>query len=626
MEPSPTGNPSAEADVASWFIQQTLPRAKIPEFDGSPIQWVNFIMKFHNLVHKQSFIPTSRKYMYLQDSLVGEPLTSIKGYPDTWHGYVLSLKTLKFMFGQRTNIAQAVLGKVTQGKPIQDDDDNGLTELYYTVTECLVTLNLLNYASDIHSSDTLRQASARLPVFLQRKWAQQSQRIRNSETPNMTHFQKWFRDIILTRKEACWPGQPRKKVPPLPPGGKISAGTFTGKPGSCPLCKGSHYLGRCEKYIQLSEEAKLQTVQRLQLCYNCIKPGHPLSECTSKITCQTPHCGERHHSSIHKVYKELDEKEKLKQKGAGASTTVSLLRSSKEVFLLVVPVVIHPPTGVALLTYALLDNCSQSTLLRDDIAQYLNLRGEPDVLNLGTIKDKPENIPVECIQNLEIGSQDNKFRAIVEEVEVVPAARLNMPGRPRLADMNDPDLHTHLDDIDIAPIRPDQITMLIGANVPEAVLNTRVRRGGNHQPLAVETVFGWTLFGPAATSSSPSTCSSVSCLFKSHPPAPQISSTVACLWEEDHRKPVSSATVDALLVPVERSDVRLLELVEGFWSQEVRPIAPGRDVAPSREDNEATNKLDSETKNVDGRYKVPMLWKSNDIQLPNNKVVLSFFE
>ena len=73
----------------------------------------------------------------------------IVGYPDTWHGYVLSLKTLKFMFGQRTNIAQAVLGKVTQGKPIQDDDDNGLTELYYTVTECLVTLNLLNYASDI---------------------------------------------------------------------------------------------------------------------------------------------------------------------------------------------------------------------------------------------------------------------------------------------------------------------------------------------------------------------------------------------------------------------------------------------------------------------------------------------
>ena len=57
--------------------------------------------------------------MYLQDYLPHEPLTAIRGFADDWTGYVQSLKTLKYMFGQRTNIAQAFLAKVTQGKALR---------------------------------------------------------------------------------------------------------------------------------------------------------------------------------------------------------------------------------------------------------------------------------------------------------------------------------------------------------------------------------------------------------------------------------------------------------------------------------------------------------------------------
>ncbi len=293
---------------------------------------------------------------------------------------------------------------------------------------------------------------------------------------------------------------------------------------------------------------------------------------------------------------------------------VSLLKSPKEVFLLVIPVIIHPPTGEPVLTYALLDNCSQSTLLREDMAQKLNLRGKSDILNIGTIKDKAEGIPVESI-SLEISSRDKKFRTTIEEVSVVPTSRLNMPGRPRLADIHDPDLYTHLDEVDIDPISSESITMLIGANVPDAVLTLDVRRGSNNQPLAVKTVFGWTLFGPAATTPSLPSVSNISSLFTSRVPPQHISATVSCLWE-DKLKPDLSPGVDA-----ERSDERLLELVEGFWNQEVGPITPGTDVAPSREDEEASKKLDDETVLINGHYQVPMLWKTDSAYLPNNKEV-----
>ena len=90
LESQRKGDPSNDVDMAAFFVQQTLPRVKIPVFDGSPLDWVQFITKFHSLVHTQKFIPTSTKLMYVQDHLQGEPLTSIKGFPDNWGGYSMS--------------------------------------------------------------------------------------------------------------------------------------------------------------------------------------------------------------------------------------------------------------------------------------------------------------------------------------------------------------------------------------------------------------------------------------------------------------------------------------------------------------------------------------------------------
>ena len=75
----------------------------------------------------------------------------------------MSLKKLKFLFGQRAAIARCVLLKVTRGKNVQDNDANALTDFYYSVSDCITTLGKLNYSSDLYSTDTLLQAVKRLP-------------------------------------------------------------------------------------------------------------------------------------------------------------------------------------------------------------------------------------------------------------------------------------------------------------------------------------------------------------------------------------------------------------------------------------------------------------------------------
>ena len=71
-----------------------------------------------------------------------------------------------------------------------------------------------------------------------------------------------------------------------------------------------------------------------------------------------------------------------------------------------------------------------------------------------------------------------------------------MPSRPQLRDDED-EVYTHLDGIPTEPVAAEDVSILIGADVPETVLAKSWRCGNVGQPLAVETVFGWTLFGPS---------------------------------------------------------------------------------------------------------------------------------
>ena len=104
---------------------------------------------------------------YLQQHVTGEARHAIHGFSTDKRGYVLSLKRLKNTFGQRSRIAQAHLAKITRGKQISKDDDKDLIELYYTISDCLITLHQLNYESDINSTDFVKQFEDCLVSFME---------------------------------------------------------------------------------------------------------------------------------------------------------------------------------------------------------------------------------------------------------------------------------------------------------------------------------------------------------------------------------------------------------------------------------------------------------------------------
>ena len=135
---------------------------------------------------------------YLQQHVTDEARRAIHGLSTDKRGYVLSLKRLKYNLGQRSRIAQAHLAKITRGKQISKDDDKDLIELYYTISDCLITLHQLNYESDINSTDVLCQAIRRLPSKFYERWGKPCLKLRSIKEPTLIDLDIWLSQQIQT--------------------------------------------------------------------------------------------------------------------------------------------------------------------------------------------------------------------------------------------------------------------------------------------------------------------------------------------------------------------------------------------------------------------------------------------
>ncbi|CAH1963989.1 unnamed protein product [Acanthoscelides obtectus] len=74
--------------------------------------------------------------------------------------------------------------------------------------------------------------------------------------------------------------------------------TFSGAAieASCVYCNGQHAIYLCDKFKALPAASLRQEIQKLKLCWNCLRQGHQKGECRSR-GCKR--CGARHNTLLH---------------------------------------------------------------------------------------------------------------------------------------------------------------------------------------------------------------------------------------------------------------------------------------------------------------------------------------
>ena len=255
----------------TWLLQQNLPRIQVPVFDWSPTKWLKFIVKFKNLVNDLQFLTNIQKMTYLLQHLEGKAKSAVQCFSNDKVRYIMALKSLKYMFGQKRRICQGYRQKMIRGKKIGNDDNKTFMEYYYTISDCIVELGQLNYTSEFFSSDILRRVIRRLPPKFHCKWAEFCFTLRRTKEPTLVDFENWLQDRILAFKEAYLPVKHELKKN-RDTDEKYVGTTLTSN--KCILCDNQHIFFKCNRYKSLDPTDRLNLVKEKNLCFNCLKSGH----------------------------------------------------------------------------------------------------------------------------------------------------------------------------------------------------------------------------------------------------------------------------------------------------------------------------------------------------------------
>ncbi len=294
----------------------------------------------------------------------------------------------------------------------------------------------------------------------------------------------------------------------------------------CLLCSKTHNLEKCPEFKSKTLEQRREFVLSQGLCFGCFKKGHLSSGCQSRMKCED--CSKLHPTLLHgikpsKHFPNQDPKPKEEERkpdpavataNGGENANVSMCGSSNDtgkddvITVMFVPVILRHRDcpNIEVCVYALLDDGSDSTFVKDSVAKDLGVSGTKMSLKLNTMHGQ-NSAPVHRIDSLVVQKFDRSESPIplpnTYSREAIPSSREHIP-MPEIASQ-----WAHLECIkkQISSLqRSMEISLLIGCNCPQALKPQEVIPGSEDDPYAIKTRLGWGIIGPTNMNDVASSC------------------------------------------------------------------------------------------------------------------------
>ena len=181
---------------------------------------------------------------------------------------------------------------------------------------------------------------------------------------------------------------------------------------------------------------------------------HVTKECSSTKVCQVEGCNKKHHTTLHEHFvmepkknggskegepekkdiPKMDEKPpdaegKKEEKAEGGGVKFNGLTGSspKDVFLMIVPVCLEAADGKTFETHALLDDGSESTLMREDVAEKLGIPSKPKSIGVITVVKKESQSAAASKVSVKVSSVEGRPSVRIDSAYAVGDERFNMP-------------------------------------------------------------------------------------------------------------------------------------------------------------------------------------------------------
>ena len=472
-----------------------LPKLNLPTFSGNYKNWTSFFDLFTSSVDSNSTLTNSQKLQYLKASLTADAAKLLSSFTVTDNNYETALDVLKKRYNNPRMIARAHVQSIFDLPKMRNDNGNDLRKLIEGIEEHRLSLQTLGLPVEHYDLFLIFLVTERLDLETRRQWE-----IASPGTSLQTY--EALKTFIETRCNALEASTPSPKQfysehknqsqQNSQQHNQSYAGTQSIE--TCLCCGQEHRLYTCPKYNGLTIDEKTDFIKEKRLCFNCLRYGHRLQDCSSASKCKE--CNRSHHTTLHRQKKDFKANSATVEAQETDETIVTShsATSSKQVILPTAVVQVQGKHGIVSLR-ALLDSGSQTSFITDDASQKLQLPKQRNSITVSALGGKTST----CSGTIDIQIHNSSVNPLRVTAFVLPKLTQNIPMQN--IDISLFDNHCNFVYADPQFQTPGRIDLILGADVFEEVFLERKVELSKGLALR-ETIFGWVVIGQTQCKSS----------------------------------------------------------------------------------------------------------------------------
>ena len=490
----PSQGPNCASNAKDdYYIRSSLPKLKLAEFSGDPLEWPEWSQLFQATVHAAN-IDDSVKMNHLKTMVTGKAKEAIAGLGYTAEMYNVAWNVLVRNFGKPQMVVNAQLKRIYSFPPMKPYAGAALIKFARIVSSCVNVLTQFTYVGDLNSEGVLGSATRKLTLDMKTKWLPYVKQM-NLYQPGLAVFSEWLNDIADVQDELLLSSNPnadraKSNYKENAKGSTFATSTTNTASDNSKyqrewaLKDGKHPIWKCEKFKKMNVEERGQKAKELKLCFKCLSDAHQMRNCSGRL-CDVSGCGKPHHRLLHRPFKNVQQKQNVEN-----VEEVSNLSSMKSSGVLpVIPVTIGSGSKT-LKTFALCDSGASLSFVDESLMKTLKLTGQPVDLNVAGIHGTSD-ISSKRLR-VRIGDQDGRVK---EDIMAYSHPNVNAGNRTyNLKKLKE--TYPHLSVMRESTINLGEVKVILGQDCYHLHRAIDYRKCGNAKPWAVRTKLGWMLSGP----------------------------------------------------------------------------------------------------------------------------------
>lgn len=258
-----------------------LPKVKVPPFDGSEENWLEFRDMYLAMVHNQDNLEPVCKLALLKEMVDPEKVTQVSGvytggYEEVW-------AQIRRRYDRPIRLVMAHTQRLLA---LPDQPRECQESLRHVIDQ---------FGKYLRAMDNLKQPSVNpllFPILFTKLPAEAvsyyHRQRRSDELPKVQDIL----DVLEDYSETVLPSEPRTMIQGHQRVRRVHKVEVARASSSCLHCGGPHALAKCNDLVNLSVSFRKQAVAATRACYKCLEAGHMCIQCP-KPGCAN--CGANHH-------------------------------------------------------------------------------------------------------------------------------------------------------------------------------------------------------------------------------------------------------------------------------------------------------------------------------------------